>query len=254
MSTIPATAPAPEEPAKIGAFGRLIGVLMSPGETFADIARKPSWIVPWIFLTLTGLAISYALVQRVDWVEAQRKGIERVSFAQRQFEQLPPDQREAALQRGATQAKVMRYVRGGGGSLLLILILGGIYLAAFNLVGGAGLNYKTACTIVAYAHIPTGLRELIAVPVVFMKEAGTIDPENFLASNLAAFLPSGAKLWQVALGASADLFGIWVVILLAIGFAAANPKKLSLGKSFGIVLGVFFAFLLLGVGLALAFG
>ena len=199
MSTVPTTAP--EEPAKIGAFGRLIGVVMSPGETFADIARKPSWIVPWIFLTLTGLAISYALVQRVDWVEAQRTQMERVPMAARQLEQLPPEQREAALQRGATQAKVMRYVRGAVGSLLLIVIMGGIYLGAFNLVGGAGLNYKTACTMVAYAHVPLGLRELIGVPIVFLKEAGTVDAENFLASNLAAFLPSNAKLWQVALGA-----------------------------------------------------
>ena len=51
-----------------------------------------------------------------------------------------------------------------------------------------------------------------------------------------------------------DLFGIWAIILQAIGFAAANPKKLSFGKSLGIVLGVFAVFLLLGMGLALAFG
>jgi len=228
-------------------------VLMSPGETFADIARKPSWIVPWIFLTITGLAISFALVQRVDWVQAQRTQMERVPMAARQLEQLPPEQREAALQRGATQAKVFRYIRGAIGSLLLILIMGGIYLGAFNLIGGAGLNYKTACTMAAYAHVPLGLRELIAIPVVFLREAGTVDPENFLASNLAAFLSSDAKLWQIALGASVDLFGIWSIILLAIGFAAANPKKLSFGKSLGIVLGVFAVFLLFGLGMALIF-
>lgn len=254
MSTVPTPPPILEEPAKIGAIGRLIGVLISPGETFPDIARKPSWIVPWIFLTLTGLAISYALVQKVDWVQAQRTQIERVPMAARQFEQMTPEQRQQAFQQGAERTKWMRYVRGCIGSLLLIVIMGGIYLGVFNLIGGAGINYKSACTMTAYGYLPIALRELIAVPVVFLKaDPSAIDPENFLASNLAAFLPSDAPLWQIALGASFDVFGIWALILLAMGFAATNPKKLSFGKSLGLVLGVTLAFLLLGVGIALIF-
>jgi hypothetical protein len=251
MATTPVLGP--EEPPQIGPIGRILGVLFSPGETFRDIARKPSWIVPWIFLTLTGLAISFALVQRVDWVQAQRTQIERVPMAARQYEQLTPEQREQAFQQRAVLAKVLRYVRGAIGSLALILIMGGIYLGVFNLIGRAGINYKTACTMTAYGYLPIALRELAGVPVVFLKEASTIDPDNFLASNLAAFLPSDAKLWQVALGTSVDLFGIWVLILLAMGFAATNPKKLSFGKSLGIVLGVFCVFLLLGLGIAAIF-
>jgi hypothetical protein len=42
-------------------------------------------------------------------------------------------------------------------------------------------------------------------------------------------------------------------MLLAIGFAAVYPKKLTGGKSFSIVLGVFLVYLVLRVGLAFAF-
>lgn len=254
MSTVPTAAPVAPEPAKIGAFGRLFGVLFSPGETYADIARKPGWIVPWLFLTITGLIISYALVQKVDWVQAQRTQIERVPMAARQMEQLPPEQRERALQQGAERAKIMRYVRGAIGSLLLLVIMGGIYLGLFNTIGGAGINYKMALTMTGYGYVPMGLRELIGALVVFLKpDSSGIDPENFLASNVAAFLPDTAPLWQIALGASVDVFGIWCMLLLAMGFAASNPKKVSFGKSLGIVLGVFFAFLLLGLGIAAIF-
>jgi hypothetical protein len=254
MSTVPTAAPVAPEPSKIGAFGRLFGVLFSPGETFADIARKPGWIVPWLFLTITGLMISYALVQKVDWVQAQRTQMERVPMAARQFEQMTPEQRDQALQRGAAQAKVMRYVRGAIGSLLLMVIMGGIYLGLFNAIGGAGINYKMALTMTGYGYVPMGLRELIGALVVFIKpDPGGIDPENFLASNAAAFLPDTAPLWQIALGASFDVFGIWCIILLAMGFAASNPKKVSFGKAMGIVLGVFFVFLLFGLGVAAIF-
>ena len=252
METETPATPAPVSPAapQMSAFGRIIGVLANPKEAFADIARAPRWLVPCLVLTLTGLGISVALVQRADWAEVTRQQIEKNKFAARQFEQLNPEQRQQAYQRAATQAKVMRYVRGAIGSLLLIVIFGGIYLLAFNLAGGAGIKYKTALAVVAHGYLPLGIQELIGIPVQFLKDPASIDPENFLASNVAAFLPSDAPLWQIALGASVDLFGIWAMILLAIGFAATNPKKLSFGKSLGIVLGVVMVLTLFFTGLA----
>ena len=45
-------APGDQQPeAKIGAMGRVFGVLFSPGETFDDIVRKPDWLLPYILLT-----------------------------------------------------------------------------------------------------------------------------------------------------------------------------------------------------------
>ncbi len=47
VTTAISPAPGEQEPeAKISAMGRVTGVLFSPGETFADIVRKPSWLAP----------------------------------------------------------------------------------------------------------------------------------------------------------------------------------------------------------------
>ena len=51
VTTAVAPAPGDQEPAKIGAVGRIFGVLFSPGETFKDIVRKPSWFAPLVILT-----------------------------------------------------------------------------------------------------------------------------------------------------------------------------------------------------------
>ncbi len=207
-----------------------------------------------IFLTITGLAVSAVLAQHVDWKEVSRKQIEKSKFAAAQFERLPEDQRERAFDQAASRGKTMRYVRGCIGSLLLIFIMGGIYLGAFKIVGAGALNFKTARAIVSHAYLPLGIRELLGIPILLLKDPGAIDPENFVASNLAALLPGDAPLWQMALGASVDLFGIWCMVLLAIGFSAFNPKKIPMGKAIGVVIAVWAIFACFGMGMGLIFG
>jgi len=244
--------PNPEEPAKIGAIGRIIGVLFSPKETFADIARKPSWIGALVLLTLIGLAVNITLAQRVSWKKVAREQIERVPFAARQFENIPPEQREQALDRQAVIAKVQRYIRGAIGSLFFVFFFGLVYWGAFNLIGGLGTKFLASVGIVAHAAIPLAMRNLIGIPIVLFKDPSQIDPENFVASNVAAFLPSDAPFWQIAVGAGFDLFIFWMYVLLIIGFAQVNPKKVSIGKSLWIVLSVWAFFTLIGVGFAVA--
>ena len=50
-----------------------------------------------------------------------------------------------------------------------------------------------------------------------------------------------------------DLLAIWITILIAIGFSAANPRKLQGNKSFGIAFGVFAVYIVVRVGLAFIF-
>jgi hypothetical protein len=89
--------------------------------------------------------------------------------------------------------------------------------------------------------------------VLFLKPPGTIDPENPLATNLAAFLPDDAAKWLVALCKSFDVFTFWTLILIAIGFAAVNPKKLQGAKSFTIAFTVWAAYVVCRVGWAFIF-
>jgi hypothetical protein len=249
----PAPAEAPQ--AKLGALARLTGVLFNPKETFTDIARVPSWLAALIFLTITGLAVSAVLAQRVDWKEVSRKQIEKSKFAAAQLERLPEAQRERAFDQAAARGKVMRYVRGCIGSVALIFIMGGIYLAAFKIGGlGAALKFKTARAIVAFAYVPLGIKELLGIPIVLLKDPSAIDPENFIASNLAALLPGDAPLWHMALGASVDLFTFWCMALLVVGFSAFNPKKMPIGKAFGVVIAVYAIFVAFGLGMAVIFG
>jgi hypothetical protein len=49
------------------------------------------------------------------------------------------------------------------------------------------------------------------------------------------------------------LFWFWTMALLAIGYAAANPKKISTGSAFAVVVGMWVVWVLVKVGFAAAF-
>src|SRR4051812_28539098 len=69
--------PAPE-PARISEAGRFTGVLFSPGATFEDINRKPTWIVQMVIAVLAALAFSWFLFSHFDenWHQFMRKTLE----------------------------------------------------------------------------------------------------------------------------------------------------------------------------------
>ncbi len=254
MATTPAAPPAtPESQPQMSAISRIVGVFFSPGATFRDIVQHPSWVAPMILLIVIWFGLCAALVKRADWVDYSRQQIEKNKFAARQVEALPEAQKEAAYEQGAKRSKVSQYVRGVIGWPLLILFSAALNFGAFKLIGGVRTNFATAFAITVFAHLPMSLRELLAIPVTFLKDPQSIDPQNFLASNIAAFLGDSAPIWQQILFGSLDLFAIWAVILMAIGFSASDPKKAPLGRALGISFGTTFSIVLLFTTMAWIF-
>jgi len=243
-------APAPDQqPAKIGAFGRLTGVLFSPGETFADIVRKPDWFLPFIILTVLSIIVCYFLVQKVDWQAFQRKQIESSSFSSNLTEQ----QKDDAIARGVKFGVPITYAIGVVGPILSILVFTLVYWGAFNVFKGAGLRFGTAFAITCYALVPAAVGAVLTTIVLVLKHVGDADPQRIAVASLGNFLAADAPKWLVALGSSLDLIWFWTLALLAIGYAAANPRKIQKGSAYTIVIGIWLVWVLVKVGLASVF-
>lgn len=247
MATLPA--PAPQAQAKLSPIARVVGVFFSPKATFEDIARKPDWILSVILLTIFSAAVSVAINQRTNWREFIGHQIEQSSRGS----QLSPEQKQQQIEGGAKIAPILTYIFGIPGPLIFVLVVAGVMMGAYNLFGGANVNYQTSLGIVSRAFLTSLVSSVLFLVVLFLKAPGTVDLENPLATNPAAFLPEDSAKWVVSLGKSIDLFSIWTLLLIAIGFAATNPKKLKGGKSFAIAFAVWGTFVLLRVGWALIF-
>jgi Yip1 domain len=248
MATIPA--PVTEPQAVISPIGRILGVFFSPKATFEDIVRKPSWIVPTGLILLFSLVAIIALNSHFNWRDYISQQIEKSPRAA----QLSAEEKERQVEMSARVSPVFAYVFGLVLPICGLLVIALVLMGAYNIMAGAGTNFKTSLAVVSHAVIPASIvGTILFVTVLFLKPVGMFDLENPIASNLAALLPDDASKWLVALGKNIDLLEFWKLILLSIGFAAVYPKKLKGGKSFSIVLGVFLIYLVLRVGLAFAF-
>ena len=113
-----------------------------------------------------------------------------------------------------------------------------VMMLAYNLFAGAGASFSQSLGIAAHTLVVGLVSTPIFLLVLFLRPKGTIDPENPVATNLAAFLPEETSKWLMTLCKSLDIFTIWMLVLLAIGFAAVNPKKLKGSTSYVIAFSV----------------
>jgi Yip1 domain len=245
MATTTAVSPdAPESQPQISAFGRVFGALFSPQKTFEDIVRKPGWIVPVVLLTILSIAVSYTLVQRVNW----REYISQQMDKSPQAAQLSPAQKEQRLDAAVKFTTPFIWAVGVCGPLLGILFFALVFWGAYSLMGGISTNFSTAFSIAAHAFMTGLVSSPLLILVLFLKDPSAIDPNNPLASNIAAVLPDDSAQWLVALCKSFDLFTFWTLILLAIGFTAVNPKKLKGAKPYTIAFTLWAVYVVLRVG------
>jgi hypothetical protein len=238
-------APEPPAPGPINHFGRLMGVFFSPKETFQGIAAQPSWLLPVLLMTVLGIVTAVVMNQKVDWRDVASKKIEESPRAAN----LTAEQKERQVEMSAKVLLYFTYVLGTIGPMIAVLIVAGVLLAAYNVMGGAGAKFSQAMGIVSHAMIVGLIGTVFLILILFLKPPGTIDLENPVATNIGAFLPESAPKALMALARSIDIFTIWTLLLVAIGFAAVNPKKLK-GKSLSIVLSVWAVYVACKMGMA----
>jgi len=228
--------PAPEaqsQPA-ISPIRRIVGVFFSPKATFEDVVRKPSWVAPLLLSIVLATAVGALLNTKMNWGDYIRHKAEESP----RFAQLSEEQKDQAL---AGQIKLWSGFSYAIGVVIIpcsALLFSLIYMGVFNLFRGAGLRYGTAFGITTHAFLPNVLSSILALIILPLKSYGDVDPENIVATSLKAYLPESVPKPLAALGSSLELFWIWCLALVAIGFAAANPKKIKPATSFGIVFGL----------------
>jgi len=232
MATVPS--PVAQPHAAISPFGRVTGVLFSPKATFEDIARKPSWLLPVLLSTILGILATVVLNQRIDWRDYITQQIEKTPRAAN----LTAEQKQNQAAISAKVTVYIVYTAGVVGSVCFAVIVGAVMMLAYNLFAGAGASFSQSLGIAAHTLVVGLVSTPIFLLVLFLRPKGTIDPENPVATNLAAFLPEETSKWLMTLCKSLDIFTIWMLVLLAIGFAAVNPKKLKGSTSYVIAFSV----------------
>jgi hypothetical protein len=134
----------------------------------------------------------------------------------------------------------------------MALILVGLAKLITMLMGGDN-EFKPLFSVSLYALLGIGIiSTIVLVTVLYLKPPEEIDVNNLIGSNLAAILSmafgkEALGKFVMAVARWVDVFAIWMITLLSIGYAAVTPRMKS--STFGIALGGIYLILALIAGL-----
>lgn len=237
MTDVSPAVEAPPQEKPSNPFSRIIGVLFSPGQTFADIARKPDWVVPALVIVVVVMMAAIATVPRIDFEGTYREAFEAKGLSGPRMEQ--------SLRFAVAFAKGTQYL---GPFLLLgvLAVVALIYFLGVKMLGGAA-TYQQVFSVVLYGFMPQVLRALIKIPIVLSKHGLKMQESEAVVRSSLAFLTSyKTNPALFAFFSRLDVFAIWSMILAVIGLAAAS--RLSKGKTAAVVIAAWILMTLLIVG------
>lgn len=250
----------PEEPAKLGPMSRLTGTLLSPGETFVDVNRKPTWLAPIIIAIVTVIAGSLFFSWRVkpDWDQVIRNQIKKQ--VERSGQTLTEEQMQQRVNIGKTISKYIPII-GSIFTPVMFLVIAGVFALGMMFIQ-AKTTYKKILSVVSWSWAATALvQTIVTIAALMVKDEESLrsldpsQPGAIVPTNVAAFLSSDTSAVIRAIASSFDIFSIWFLVLLSIGFAAiAGSRKITSGKTATIVFGFWAVVVLVKIGWAAAFG
>lgn len=247
MSSTPAAAPQTAPPA-LSETQRLLNTFVAPSRTFTDLRRNSRWWVPWIVISLATLTFMYVIDQKVGFDQIAHNVIASSSRAE-QIEQLPPDQRAKQYASIARFTRSLSYASPVT-TLIVYLIIAALLMGTFRFGAGAEIGYKTSLAIVTYGILPFAISALLGI----LSLTAGANPESFninnpVASNPAYFMDMAGNKFFYTLASALDVFTIWCIVLMAIGFA--RNSKLRVATTFTVIASWYLLWKLAAAGLAL---
>ncbi len=212
-----------EQPA--GFLHNLVDVYFSPGEAFARIARRPAWILPAVGYLVLTVAFSAIWMSKMEPREFMKAQLEQSG----QADKLTAEQREQALEQQARFMPIFAWVGAIVGTILTVVVVAAFFLFVYRFFYGGELTFAQSLAVSSWVFFAVGLVTTpLILTVMGLKGDWNLNPQEALQANLTLLLDraTAAKpLWSLLAGI--DLFSIWIVFLLATGYAAATRRTVG---------------------------
>jgi hypothetical protein len=246
--------PAAEATSGLSQWQRVASTFSAPSKTFEDIKRgNRSWWMPLIIFAVVAYALFAVVALKIGMQQVVDNQIHLNPAQEEKLAQAPPAQREMST-------KISVYITEGVFIANPALVLAGVALLSLGLWGtinfvfGGKAKYGSIFTVWMYASLPSILKSLLGILVIFAGTAPeSFNIKNFAPTNIGAFLnPLETNKALYALASSLDVVTIWTLVLLGIGAATVAGVKRSSG--YIAVFGWWAVFVLAGAGIAAIMG
>jgi hypothetical protein len=216
MTETMTAAPAAPGPSRSLA-ARIVGILLTPRATYADVAARPRWAGVFfaLLLIMTAAATTFLSTEvgRVAIVDQQIAQAEAYGV---RLTQVQLDAIEARSHWYAYLAPLFQFAGLALGSLMVA----GIAFAVFTALLGGDASFRQVFAAVVHSWVVPAVLTLFTTPLAYAREsvAG--------ATNLAVFLPflDDSSFAARMLGAI-DLVYIWWILSLSIGLGVVYRRR-----------------------------
>jgi len=225
------------EPVESSSTRNLVQALVAPREAFTALARQPTTALALVVLVFLGVVAIHVAMSRVP-PESMFASLEE------QGQQLPPDAKENPerfLKIALWSQTVAAVVFGPA----LYLALAGVFLVLFRMLGSE-IGFRQSLATTLHGMLPFGVAAVVGVFVALGRDEISLEELQYgglVASHLGFLAGEDAGKIARALLTSIDLFSIWCIALLAIGYRIV--ARVSAGAAWAAVLAIW------GVGVAL---
>jgi hypothetical protein len=223
-------------PARRFDFPRMQAMLFRPRQVFQEMTSesRATWSTPMLVLTTTAILV----VVVAGYLNTRAAMMGEIQLP-RDWEFWTPEMQNNYMQaQQATQGPVFMYIIPLLGSLTGLWV-GWLLLAALlhfgsTLLGGRG-SMQSALNIVAWASLPFAVRDILRI--VFMLATG----HAIVSPGLSGFVSAAGFVSQLLM--RMDVFLIWHVILLIIGFGISDnlPRSKAVSGVMAVILLVLLA-------------
>lgn len=226
----PQTPPIPDAPdlrraAPTVPLAPRVAVLLNPRGAFAATRARP--LAALVFACAVGLALAppIAFLARNDLATVMKRELKKSG----RLETLSPEQREKVEDVGTKGLAVALPAGAVAKRALWIVALAGL---CFALLRGMrpGLGFAPVLSAVALATAPLVVQDLLAAGTYLLKDTSTLDVQNVVLSNPAAWFKMETGHSAVAaLLRGLDFFDLWACGLAGFGVALVADVKSRLG-------------------------
>ena len=213
-------------------FNRVIGIFTSPRPTMDDIVARPSWIGPLLLMVVVSALAGYLLTDLiVD--QALSEMSQNPNVTQEQMDKAVPWINASALIAPALFTPIIYF------------LIAAIFMFVGNVILGGEAKFKIPLSVVCWSGLITLLSSAVNIPLMLSRGEMTSPTSlSFLGGE-----DKGSPLFF--LFSQIDLFYLWWLVVLGIGFAATY--KFTNQKGIVTVFACWVAYLAIGMGLKAIF-
>ena len=196
---------------------RLVGVLLAPRATYADVAARPRVVGALVLVLAVLVTATFVFLSTEVGQQAT------LDNQVRQLESFGRAVSDAQYQQMERMAPFSRYLAAGFQLVvtpLMALLVAAVAFAVFNALLGGEATFKQVYAVVVHSGVLLSVQALFGLPLAYVRESLSG------ATNLAVFFPFLDENTFVArLLGSIDLFLVWWIVSLAIGLSVLYRRR-----------------------------